>query len=69
MNSPINGKKMPISEKEATLVIDGIMNIIKLYYYECDSGEMFTTEALDDINLSRIYDTIHNKNSIKINLN
>ena len=52
MKSPITGKEMKLCNEKRLISFKGKTFEIDFQYYKCeDSGEQFTTTALDELNL------------------
>jgi hypothetical protein len=52
MKSPITGKEMELYNEKRLISFKGETFEINFHYYKCeDSGEQFTTTALDELNL------------------
>lgn len=65
MKSPITGKEMTRMVKDDTLVFRKENFAIRYHYYLCeDSGEEFTDEAFDEINLAQVYNQYREKNNL-----
>jgi hypothetical protein len=56
MNSPITGKQMILLNEKRFMNFKKETFEIVFHFYKCiDSGEQYTTTALDEINLSQLY--------------
>lgn len=65
MKSPITGKDMILSKERRSMDFRKETFEIVFHYYKCmDSGEQFTTTALDDLNINQIY----NQYRVKFNI-
>jgi DNA-binding transcriptional regulator YiaG/uncharacterized phage-associated protein len=65
MNSPITGKEMVLTKESRTLSFRKEEFEVVYHAYKCvDSGESFTTEQLDELNLTQLY----NQYRVKFNL-
>jgi len=65
MNSPITGKEMVLTKERRTLSFRKENFEVVYHSYRCmDSGESFTTEQLDELNLNQLY----NQYRVKFNL-
>lgn len=65
MKSPLTDKEMVLAKESRTLSFRKEEFEVIYHYYKCvDSGESFTTEHLDDLNLNQLY----NKYRVKFNL-
>jgi DNA-binding transcriptional regulator YiaG len=65
MKSPITGKPMQLSQQSKTLVFRKENFEVVHHYYACaDSGEQFTTAALDEINTTQLYNQYREKHHI-----
>jgi D-lyxose ketol-isomerase len=52
MKSPITGKQMKLYNEKRLISFNGKTFEINFHYYKCeDSGEQFTTTALDELNI------------------
>jgi D-lyxose ketol-isomerase len=52
MKSPITGKEMKLYNEKRLISFDNKTFEINFHYYKCeDSGEQFTTTALDELNI------------------
>jgi hypothetical protein len=57
MKSPITGKEMVLVKEKTTLRYRNEDFEIVYHSYKCeDSGESFTTDELDEININQVYD-------------
>lgn len=62
MNSPITGKKMNLIREKRYMNFRKESFEIIFHYYKCeDTGEQFTTTALDEINMSQVYNQYRDK--------
>jgi len=65
MKSPITGKEMVLMKENRKLTFRKEEFEVVYHYYKCeDSGETFTSEQLDDLNLNQLY----NQYRVKFNL-
>ena len=65
MKSPITGKEMLLTKERRSMYFRKEKFDIVFHFYKCeDSGEQFTTNALDDLNTNQIYNQYRNKFSI-----
>ncbi len=56
MNSPITSKQMILLKEKRLMNFKKETFEIVFHFYKCiDSGEQYTTTALDEINLSQLY--------------
>lgn len=65
MKSPITGKEMKVMTKKETITFRKEEFEILLHYYCCeDSGENFTDEELDNLNLNQAYNQYRERHKI-----
>ncbi|MGV3539476.1 MAG: type II toxin-antitoxin system antitoxin SocA domain-containing protein [Rufibacter sp.] len=65
MNSPITGKPMQLVKEASSLQFRKEAFEVVYHYYLCaDSGEQFTTDALDQINLNQVHNQYREKYGI-----
>lgn len=65
MKSPITGKEMKLVKEPKTLNFRKESFEVVFHYYKCeDSGEQFTTTALDEINMTQVYNQYRELNNI-----
>lgn len=65
MKSPLTGKEMVLTKENRKLNFRKEEFEVVYHYYKCkDSGESFTTEQLDELNLNQLY----NQYRVKFNL-
>ena len=56
MKSPITGKEMILTKEKRSIGFRKESFDVVFHYYKCeDSGEQFTTGALDDVNMNQVY--------------
>ncbi len=56
MKSPITGKEMLLSKEKRIMQFRKESIEIDFHFYKCvDSGEQFTTTALDELNINQLY--------------
>jgi len=56
MKSPITSKEMLLTKEKRSIVFRKELFDVVYHYYKCeDSGEQFTTGALDDVNMNQVY--------------
>lgn len=62
MKSPISGKEMKLTKERRAMDFRRETFEIVFHYYKCeDSGEQFTTTALDEVNVNQIYNQYRDK--------
>lgn len=65
MKSPITGKEMPLLKAHRTMEFRKESFDIVFHYYHCaESGEQFTTTALDALNMNQVYNQYRDKFNI-----
>lgn len=65
MKSPITGKEMTLVTEKRTMDFRRERFQIVFHYYKCeDSGEQFTTTAMDEVNLNQLYNKYRDKFNI-----
>ena len=65
MKSPITGKEMSLHREERSLTFRKEMFPVQYHYYRCDdSGEQFTSAALDEINTQQLYNQYRDKHKL-----
>ena len=65
MKSPITGKEMKLTKERRSMDFRKETFEIVFHYYKCeDSGEQFTTTALDDVNMNQVYNQYRDKFNI-----
>jgi putative zinc finger/helix-turn-helix YgiT family protein len=56
MKSPVTGKEMKLTKERRLMEFRKESFEVVFHYYKCeDSGEQFTTTALDEVNLNQVY--------------
>jgi len=56
MKSPITGKLMKLTQEKRLMDFKKKKVEIIFHYYQCEnSGEQFTTTALDEVNINQVY--------------
>ena len=66
MKSPNTGKKMMRMKEASPIKFRKEKFVIGFHLYRCvDSGEQFTTTALDEINLDQVCNQYNNRHNIK----
>ncbi len=56
MKSPITGTAMKLTQEKRLMDFKNEKIEIVFHYYQCkDSGEQFTTTALDEVNINQVY--------------
>ena len=62
MKSPITNKEMKLIKEKESVVYKDKTYIIEHHSYLCeDTGEKFTTDELDEINIEQVYKQAENK--------
>ena len=62
MKSPITGKEMKLVKEQREMTFRKENFEIVFHYYQCeDSGESFTTTALDEVNMNQVYNQYREK--------
>ena len=65
MKSPITGKEMTLTKERRSMDFRKETFEIVFHYYKCeDSGEQFTTTALDEVNMNQVYNQYRDKFNI-----
>jgi uncharacterized phage-associated protein len=65
MNSPITGKPMTLTTERRSMEFRKETFEVVFHYYKCeDSGEQFTTTALDEVNINQVYNQYRDKFNI-----
>ena len=65
MKSPITGKEMLLFKERRSMTFRKETYEIIFHYYKCiDSGEQFTTTALDEVNMNQVYNRYREKFNI-----
>jgi putative zinc finger/helix-turn-helix YgiT family protein len=65
MKSPITGKEMKLIKERRSMDFRKETFEIVFHYYKCeDSGEQFTTTALDELNMNQVYNQYRDKFNI-----
>ncbi|MES2381179.1 MAG: type II TA system antitoxin MqsA family protein [Bacteroidota bacterium] len=65
MKSPITGKEMILTKEKRSMDFRKETFEIVFHYYQCeDSGEQFTTTALDEVNMNQVYNQYRDKFNI-----
>lgn len=65
MKSPITGKEMTLTKERRSIDFRKETFEIVFHYYKCeDSGEQFTTTALDEVNMNQVYNQYRDKFNI-----
>lgn len=65
MNSPITGKPMTLAKEHRSMEFRKETFDVVFHFYKCeDSGEPFTTTALDEVNLNQVYNQYRDKFNI-----
>jgi len=65
MKSPITGKEMTLTKERRSMDFRKETFEIVFHYYKCaDSGEQFTTSALDEVNTNQVYNQYRDKFNI-----
>ena len=65
MKSPITGKEMKLTKERKSIDFRKETFEIVFHYYKCeDSGEQFTTTALDEVNTNQVYNQYRDKFNI-----
>lgn len=62
VKSPVTGKEMKLIKESRTIEFRKEKFNIVFHCYKCDdSGELFTTTELDELNITQVYDQYDNK--------
>jgi len=65
MKSPITGNEMKLTKERRSMDFRKETFEIVFHYYKCeDSGEQFTTTALDEVNMNQVYNQYRDKFNI-----
>ncbi len=65
MKSPITGKEMKLTKERRSMDFRKETFEIVFHYYKCeDSGEQFTTTAIDEVNMNQVYNQYRDKFNI-----
>jgi DNA-binding transcriptional regulator YiaG len=65
MKSPITGKEMILSKEKRAIDFRKETFQVVFHFYKCvDSGEQFTTTALDEVNINQVYNQYRDKYTI-----
>jgi len=65
MKSPITGKEMKLTKERRSMDFRKEAFEIVFHFYKCeDSGEQFTTTALDEVNMNQVYNQYRDKFNI-----
>ncbi len=65
MKSPITGKEMVLTKERRSMDFRKETFEIVFHFYKCeDSGEQFTTTALDEVNMNQVYNQYRDKFNI-----
>ena len=65
MKSPITGKEMPLTKGRRSMDFRKETFQIVFHYYKCeDSGEQFTTTAIDEVNINQVFNQYRDKFNI-----
>jgi putative zinc finger/helix-turn-helix YgiT family protein len=65
MKSPITGKEMTLTKERRSMDFRKETFEIVFHYYKCeDSGEQFTTTALDEVNMNQVYNQYRDRFNI-----
>ncbi len=65
MKSPITGKEMTLTKERRSMDFRKETFEIVFHYYKCeDSGEQFTTTALDEVNMNQVFNQYRDKFNI-----
>jgi putative zinc finger/helix-turn-helix YgiT family protein len=65
MKSPITGKEMQLIKERRSMVFRKETFEVVFHYYRCeDTGEQFTTTALDEVNMNQVYHQYRDKFNI-----
>ncbi len=66
MKSPITGKKMKLTKEKRILNFRKESFEIYSHFYKCeDSGEQFTNNDIDELNINQVYKKYKEKNKLK----
>lgn len=65
MKSPITGLEMKLTKEQRSMIFRKETFDIVFHYYQCeDSGEQFTSAALDELNMNQVYNQYRGKFNI-----
>ncbi|MDP4853475.1 MAG: DUF4065 domain-containing protein [Saprospiraceae bacterium] len=65
MKSPITGLEMKLTKEQRSMIFRKETFDIVFHYYQCeDSGEQFTSAALDELNMNQVYNQYRDKFNI-----
>lgn len=65
MKSPITGLEMKLTKEQRSMIFRKETFDIIFHYYQCeDSGEQFTSAALDELNMNQVYNQYRDKFNI-----
>ncbi|TCO06907.1 type II TA system antitoxin MqsA family protein [Natronoflexus pectinivorans] len=65
MQSPISGKEMKLTKERRSIDFRKETFEVVFHYYKCeDSGEQFTTTALDEVNMNQVYNQYRDRFNI-----
>lgn len=65
MKSPISGLEMKLTKEKRSMIFRKETFDIVFHYYQCeDSGEQFTSAALDELNMNQVYNQYRDKFNI-----
>lgn len=65
MKSPITGLQMKLTKEQRSMIFRKETFDIVFHYYQCeDSGEQFTSAALDELNMNQVYNQYRDKFNI-----
>jgi putative zinc finger/helix-turn-helix YgiT family protein len=65
MKSPITSTEMMLTQERRSMVFRNETFKVVFHYYKCEeSGEQFTTTALDEVNLNQVYNQYRDKFNI-----
>lgn len=55
MKSPVTGKEMKLTKERRSMEFRKEKFEIIFHYYQCESGERFTSTALDEVNMNQVH--------------
>lgn len=65
MNSPITGKPMLLTKERRPIDFRKVTYEVVFHFYKCEeSGEQFTSTALDEVNMNQVYNQYRDKFNI-----
>jgi len=65
MKSPITGREMKLIKKRRSMDFRKETFEVVFHYYKCaDSGEQFTTTAMDEVNMNQVYNQYRDRFNI-----